>query len=970
MLSEDIAGNLTPLETADSDEYAGRLGATSSNAGTGRQSAAWDMVHAPRNYLALVVAQVFTSGLSFSSVWLATRYLGPEGYGGVVAFIAAAQVVMLVSVNWTAISVARFGCEEFVDTGQIASAFWTRLVILVPNLLLVLAAAPLWLPKLGAILHLPANSTGLVLSLLLANAWWIHIQQSLQGAKLLRLQGWLLSLERAFIFSLLAYLALSGRISVSRVGWLYVFGPAAASVIGVLRLRMLIWRPQLDRALLRRMLRFSIPIIPTALIGYLSTNYLDALFITHFLTQAKLGIYSVAYQLTGLAQQLPLLAGTLLMPLFVTLQTDRRQDRTERFIRQVLPPITLLWGAACAVVAAAGSYLVPFVFGPRFQESAQLLWPLMAASTIAGPALMGYAPITTSTSKTYIQMIGVSLASCANVILNFMLIPRYGLLGCAWATTAAYFTHLTVVSALVHWRVMPKRTWSLEATFPMVLGALYASLFGRSIVALLISLIASGAIALLNFRSFRSAVWAVNDYAGALLSLRAKQDNSSRPAAHRGALSLSTESKTAVIANPTPLAPQQDKSENSTESPLRRPLRVLHLIDVTVSNYFLNNLAEFSPTEEIQMWAVTLAHNQGFVEGLRSRGVPAYALGCSGRTDYFRALRGIRRIINEAQIDIIHTHLFEPTILGLLLARLQNKPLIVTRHDSDAVHVIPGRVKRAIYLSMERLINSHADHIIAPSRAVRDILIEEGAERQKISLIPYGQTTERFDSICSAVVKRTRQELFRDDELALVCVSRLYERKGHRYLFRALASLIKGGLKARLCLVGEGPDRDELIGLVRELGIEEYVDFLGWRDDATAIMAAADVVVHPSLEDALSSALIEALMLEKPIIATDISGARDTLGDGEYGAIVPPADVEALSRALERMIRNPGEARSRARRGRQFILDYMGAERVSREYITCYRSVDRFQVSSIKGNTQKVSERGAVRTRPKGDLIK
>ena len=478
----------------------------------GRQSAAWDLLHGPKNYLTLLIAQALTSLLSFASVWLTTRYLGPEGYGGVVAFIAAAQVVMLIGVNSTSISVARYGCEEFVQTGQIASTFWTRLIILVPNLVLVLATTPLWLPRLVRVLHLPVNATWLVLSLLLVNAWWIHIQQSLQGAKLLRLQGWLLTLERALIFLVLCYLAFSGSVSVQRVGWLYVLGSAGASLIGLMRLRKLIWTPRVDGTLLNRMLRFSIPIIPTALIGYLSTNYLDALFITHFLSQAKLGIYSVAYQLTGLTQQQPLLAGMLLMPLFVTLQSGKREDRTERFIREVLPSITLLWAIACALVAAVGSYLLQFIFGSKFEEAAVLLWPLMAASAIAGPALMGYTPVTTSTSKTYIQMIAISLASAVNVILDVLLIPRYGLLGCAWATTAAYGTHFVVVFSLVHWRVFPKRTWVLEATFPIVLGALYASLFPRDAIALVLTLGAGVLLGIIHLGSFVSAFRTLREY--------------------------------------------------------------------------------------------------------------------------------------------------------------------------------------------------------------------------------------------------------------------------------------------------------------------------------------------------------------------------------------------------------------------------------------------------------------------------
>src|SRR5437773_692239 len=161
MLSEDITGKLTRLSEVVEGNEVSRPNSQPAllPRDTSRQNAAWDLLHAPKNYLALISAQALGSLLSFSSVWLATRYLGPAGYGGVVALITAAQIAMMVAVSWTSISVARYGCEEFVRTGQIASTFWTRLIILVPNLVLVLATAPFWLPRLAGVLNLPANST-------------------------------------------------------------------------------------------------------------------------------------------------------------------------------------------------------------------------------------------------------------------------------------------------------------------------------------------------------------------------------------------------------------------------------------------------------------------------------------------------------------------------------------------------------------------------------------------------------------------------------------------------------------------------------------------------------------------------------------------------------------------------------------------------------------------------------------------
>jgi glycosyltransferase involved in cell wall biosynthesis len=371
-----------------------------------------------------------------------------------------------------------------------------------------------------------------------------------------------------------------------------------------------------------------------------------------------------------------------------------------------------------------------------------------------------------------------------------------------------------------------------------------------------------------------------------------------------------------------------------------RPLRILHVINVETSNYYLNNLVDYTAKEDVQFSFVTFGSAGSFIDDLRSRRVTAYALNTLRRTKYFRAARELFKIIRQDEIDIVHTHLFDPTLIGLVIAKLRHRKVVVTRHHSDAVHQLKNRLTRRFYLTLENYINKHADHIIAPSRMVREILIQkEGVSPEKVSLIPYGQTLERFEAVTQEAVSRVKTELDMSAGLALVCTSRLYERKGHIYLFQALAPLVRAGLRTTLYLVGTGEYRKHLESLVQELGLQEHVRFLGWRNDALAIMAAADIIVHPSLEDALSSAVIESLMLERPIIATDISGVRDSLDDGKYGMIVPPADPEAFRGALQQVIANLEEARERARMGRKYILDYMDSGRVARAYTECYKTV-------------------------------
>ncbi len=369
-----------------------------------------------------------------------------------------------------------------------------------------------------------------------------------------------------------------------------------------------------------------------------------------------------------------------------------------------------------------------------------------------------------------------------------------------------------------------------------------------------------------------------------------------------------------------------------------RPIKVLHVVDVEKQNYYLSNLSEFNDRHEIEYFYVTFASEDcDFVKDFEARGWPVHALGALSRRRFPQAFRALWKLTNKIGPEIVHTHLFDPSLIGLTVAKGQGRKTVLTRHHSDAVHEIASLPKRKFYLGLENYISRNADHIIAPSRMVREFLVDrERVAKEKVSLIPYGQTATRFDAVTKERIEAVQRELGMLDSLALVNVSRLYHRKGHKYLFEAFADLLKSGLDATLYLVGEGEYRGVLQEMAANLAIREKVRFLGWRDDALVIMAAADVIVHPSLEDALSSAVIESLILERPIVATDISGVRDSLDNGRYGEIVRPADTNSFKNSLQKTIENLSEARTRAKAGRQYILKYMDARRVAIEYQRVY----------------------------------
>jgi len=477
-----------------------------------RQTAGWDVRNAVRNYSTLVAGQAAVALFSLASVWLLTRRLDTDGYGGVVAVIAASQVAQMF-VNWTGISLARYGVEEFVESGKITRSFWARTSIFVPNTVIFLLFGSLWLPVLASWLDLPPEAIWLVAAHFVASSAWLHIQQAMQAAKLPRLQGLMLGVERLLIFSALIILIALGRLDGVSAVLCYVAGPLVMTAAGLIAIRRLFsWRFEFRSAMIAKLLRFSIPLIPYSLIGYFSTNYLDAIFISQYLTKSDLGIYSVAFQMNGILMQFPLLAGSLLLPLFVTLQTGGNTERVKTYIEDIIPLLTFI-GAMIAVCAAlAVTYFVPLVFGQKVDQAVVIFWILISSAVLAIPTLIGFAPYINTISATYFVSVLAFVSSAVNLAGDFLLIPRYGLKGSAWATVLAYGASVLVAIMFGHFGLSLRHRWTMIAFVPVLTASIYASATEDLMTAFMLAFAAAFVILLVWRKAIAEAIRILKDY--------------------------------------------------------------------------------------------------------------------------------------------------------------------------------------------------------------------------------------------------------------------------------------------------------------------------------------------------------------------------------------------------------------------------------------------------------------------------
>jgi glycosyltransferase involved in cell wall biosynthesis len=366
-------------------------------------------------------------------------------------------------------------------------------------------------------------------------------------------------------------------------------------------------------------------------------------------------------------------------------------------------------------------------------------------------------------------------------------------------------------------------------------------------------------------------------------------------------------------------------------------IHVLHFADLINRDDFIHNVIGHVDPREFAMSAATL-HDRGTLNAEPSPLARVRNFDCADRKRYGLAAWRLRRLMAEDSIDVLHTHHYEPALLGAVATLGLRIPLIVGRHYSDAIYQLSRGVRRRAYLGVETFCNRRSAAIVAPSRAVARVLREQGVDPGKVEVIPYGFDFRRFGTRDPAVVSRIQEEWPSGAGPRLATVARLHAEKGHVYLLEALEALARDGVPARWLIVGDGPEREALEAEVRRRGLSGRVRFAGWRTDVLDIVAAADLIVQPTLHEAFSQAMVEAMALGTPLVISDVSGVEDVVEHGKSGLVVPPRDSKALAAAI-RNLSEPGAARSIGQAGHARVRSLLDIEVIAPKFEDLYRRV-------------------------------
>lgn len=287
--------------------------------------------------------------------------------------------------------------------------------------------------------------------------------------------------------------------------------------------------------------------------------------------------------------------------------------------------------------------------------------------------------------------------------------------------------------------------------------------------------------------------------------------------------------------------------------------------------------------------------------------------------------------------DIAHYFLPEAYILGGALSIVFGTPHRVMSRRSRNFYQ-----QRSPLTRIERLLHRRMDRILTNSKANLADLKSEGVSEDRLILCYNGIDPTKYGVVASQREKPSYLPTEHGD-IVITCVANLIPYKGHADIISALKiikdqKMVSGGRQLKMLFVGrDNGIQQELESKAVGAGVRDQLVFLGSRPNVNEILAFTDIGILASHEEGMSNALLEYMCCSLPVVATDVGGNRETLG--ETGRLVPAASPDLMASALAELCNDPREARSIGERARRRVVDQFPLHRTIKIYSDLYDSL-------------------------------
>lgn len=362
----------------------------------------------------------------------------------------------------------------------------------------------------------------------------------------------------------------------------------------------------------------------------------------------------------------------------------------------------------------------------------------------------------------------------------------------------------------------------------------------------------------------------------------------------------------------------------------RRILYIVNRMDVGGSQTHLVQVLRLLDRERFEPFLCCLTGQGALLDAARETGTTVISggLGALKSPRALGALRRLRAFMRAERIDVVHNYLLRANVIGTVAARGARVPVVLASkrgcHERHGWEMLGAR-----------LSNRLADCVTANSNAVRAFVHgHEGCPLAKMVVIPSGIDTDRFAPLPPADFK-ARLGL-PADAVVVGSLTRMRVRKGVEEFLRAMGEICRARPAVHVVIAGDVEMDDEVRALVAAAGLGDRLHLLGRRSDVPEVLSAFDLFVLSSHGEGMSNAILEAMAMEKPVVATGVGGTVEVVAEGVTGHLVPARDAGALAAGIMRVLDDPHRGRAMGARGRQVVVDRFSARAMVRQMETLY----------------------------------
>jgi glycosyltransferase involved in cell wall biosynthesis len=368
------------------------------------------------------------------------------------------------------------------------------------------------------------------------------------------------------------------------------------------------------------------------------------------------------------------------------------------------------------------------------------------------------------------------------------------------------------------------------------------------------------------------------------------------------------------------------------------PIKVIHVIHWPKSGIvsLVRNIIALMPNDEVESHIIFLNHDKETLSEFEKACKTTHGLDFS--SSFLRGLFHYFQTIRDISPDIIHAHSFQPYVWGTLFHA--RKAEIVSTIHNDYPYFKENKIKSIFKKTIQKkLIELNKTNVVAVSNKIYNLLSEIGIPSSSLYLIENGVPLPKH-KLTDKQLDKIKQEIGKDEKnILILSLGRLDKQKGFNILLHAFQEISKRYKNIKLAILGDGPEKVNLLELTDKLGINQKVNFIGFKSNPEHYLAIADIYICSSVYEGFSLAVAEAMTFELPTVATEVGAIPDMIEHGVSGLLIEPNNSKAISDAVDVLLSGRYDFKTMGEKARKTIIERYDIGNTANSYLKLYNGI-------------------------------